>query len=164
MRKVVLGCMAAFFLVFSFSAFAEDVQKISSLKAKDAVAYIKSLPHGKKLVFVYTSWCPYCREKMPDVMFLAHQKKDSVVALSVDNDKGALAYYLSGFKTPDFPVIHVDQQSGMRLSDAFRTAWGTQWDRGIPFMILLSSENNLVKSGNFSVEEASRYIFDDSQE
>ena len=48
------------------------------------------------ILFVYTSWCPYCHKMFPLVNALAAEAKDmNVIAVSIDRDRAALANYLA---------------------------------------------------------------------
>lgn len=164
-NKIVMkaNCRILFFLFFLASAFfssavqAETAKKYGVGNVAQVMKYIGEAS-GTKLVFVYASWCPFCREKFPDVMALEEVKKGSVIALSVDRDSSKLARYLGGYKNLPVRSILVKQGYGSELREALSTTYKVKNGDGIPFMVVIDGSNNVLLQGNFPVEEAANLI------
>ena len=64
-------------------AHAGSVEKIYTLPAEKIAGHIIKQP-GRKVVFIYATWCPYCREKIPALIELESAKPGSVYPVSID--------------------------------------------------------------------------------
>ena len=144
-----------------FSAQAEDVGKILSITPDNVPRYVETIK-GVKLVFIYASWCPTCRKVMPDVVQLSTVNPKSIIALSVDEDAGQLLQYISenyGGKFPlgTTPIVVKEKNSG-HLRDILRSIWRTDIGEGIPSMVLLDADNNVIAQGTNITNEAATVI------
>ncbi len=141
--------VAVFFCGFQTQA----ADKYYYVSAEKIVEYVYSKP-GKRVVLIYASWCPYCREKLPGLMDLERQKKGSVIAVSVDENPDTLMRYLGGFQSIPFHVfVSKDIASG-----AVEKQFGAKARTGIPYVILLDEDSNLHAAGNYSTEYIAEYI------
>ena len=160
MKAYCRSLFLMFFLAgafFSAAALAETTKKYGVGNVAQVMKYIGEAP-GTKLVFVFTSWCPFCREKFPDVMALEEVKKGSVIALSIDRDSSKLSRYLNGYKNLPVRSILVKQSYGGELREALSTTYNVKNGDGIPFMVVIDGNNNVLLQGNFPVEEAANLI------
>lgn len=87
------------------------------------------------LVFIYTSWCPYCHQMFPLFNAEAGRSKDMrYLAISTDRDRAALQNYLATQQP-----VHVSQSI---IADPFAQmdlirmmeAQGLRFQGGIPFL------------------------------
>jgi len=62
------------------------------------------------IVVIWTTWCPSCKEQMPELEALheSHGEKINIIALSLDENKAALDKYLAA-AAPKLPVYWGDE-------------------------------------------------------
>ncbi len=85
-----------------------------------APAFEGKTPHGKEiklsdylgkvvLIDFWASWCPPCREEMPELIKFYKAHKDTkfeLIAVNIDNDSKNMQRFLDKlFPKPDFPII-----------------------------------------------------------
>lgn len=102
---------------------------------RDLAAATKGKP---MLMFVYASWCPWCKKQFPMVKALQQRFGDDIhiAYVSIDDDAYALSRFLmKEYPKPEFTPYHVSEES---RSDFY----GTLADHGfthsgsIPYLIL----------------------------
>lgn len=95
---------------------------------------------GKEaMLFFFTTWCPYCREKMP---FVAeeYQKKGSevkIIPIDVGESRTKVVSYTEKIDLP-FPVL---LDTDTRVSQAYGVI-------GVPTIVLIGEDGNVVWTGN----------------
>lgn len=122
-------------------------EKIVELNGENIGRMIESRKGKPQLIFVYASWCPYCKRQFSTINRLHSTYQDTVAIdyISVDDDKYALADFLQRYYA-DLPFtpyhsaldnreafIAALQQRGMKISGA------------IPYMAVLDNEGKLVR-------------------
>jgi len=131
MKKIILLSMLA---AFSFSALAVDMT-LTSLDGKQ----VKLSDYRGKWVLVnyWATWCPPCREEMPELQAFndAHAKSDAVVlGLNTEEiDNGEIKDFLDGYfiDYPNFKVGPVSETELGRIP-------------GLPTTFLLSPQGDVV--------------------
>lgn len=126
---------------------AEIILLASRIETLDVGAFARqiSAPQGThSLVFIFTSWCPYCQKHAPVIAQLAadYKGKVQVMAISLDKDAVQLASYLAA-KPTTLPVQRVDATDGSAFSRAI-AATGSQFTGAIPQTILLDSNGRML--------------------
>ncbi len=145
------------FAVGSIASFAKGPEHIVyKLPPKKVVEYIDKTAGERRIIFIYASWCPYCAKKMPGIMDLERSKKNSVIAISVDESYPDFVRYLRRFNEIPFKII-LNDSSEKRLADTFKKYGVEPWD-GIPRIIFLNEDNEVVGQGNYTVEAAAEFI------
>ncbi len=73
-------------------------------------AYLAENSGKPTMVLFWTTWCPSCKEEMPEMEKLrkSHGDKLNVITISLDEQKSALEAYFSKNKL-DLPVYHGDE-------------------------------------------------------
>ena len=149
-----------FFLIFSFlflfcdtPAGAGGIEKIHRAPAEKIVDFILKQP-GRKVIFIYASWCTYCRKNIPAMIDIEKAKPGSVFAVSVDSRPQALGAYLSQY--PEVPFDALMMQDNR--SNAIENAFGVPARRGVPYKILLDENNAVYQSGNFNTDYIAKYV------
>lgn len=133
--------------------------KVYNLPPKMIAEYIDKTEGHKRILLIYTSWCGYCRKKMPDIMDIERAKKGSVIAVSVDGDYGQYAKYAKKLSHAPFPLIlNKGSERGLkkRLSAYDIKPWN-----GYPTIIFLDENSKAVAQGNYTVEQAAKYVLGD---
>jgi len=73
------------------------------------------------LIDFWASWCPPCREEMPELIKFYRKHKDpkfELIAVNIDNDKNNMQHFLNQlFPEPAFPIVVDDSQKIPSLFD-----------------------------------------------
>ncbi len=69
------------------------------------------------LVLFWTTWCPSCKQEIPELETLnkTHGDKVNVMAVSLDEQEQALKQFFNGKKL-DLPVYHGDEALGRKFN------------------------------------------------
>ena len=89
---------------------------IASLGDADLDAYLKANAGKPTLMIFWATWCPSCKQALPEMEALAmsHGDKANIVAVSLDENPAALEAYLE--KNPlQMPVFLGDQKLAARF-------------------------------------------------
>lgn len=125
---------------------AETDARIVPLAAND-VPYMLHSRDKKTLLFVYASWCRYCRQVMPQMMDLSEDgslDKVRLLWISIDKDRTALARYLASYHRPlRFTPYQLAGGKTETLTDALMPL-DSSYNGGIPYMALFDTEGRLV--------------------
>ncbi len=154
--------LLAIFAVILFLGFGAlpsagaDVQSYKSLSADQISRVIDSVKGKRTAIFVYASWCPYCRGVMPKIIDIAEQHEGQVLAISLDKDPDTLMRYLQ--KThgvvPFVPIV-------WDHSDIFAkplARFGIKPGNGIPFTALLDEYGFVHKQGVLEPDVTAKYL------
>ena len=120
-------------LIF-FPAQAEESKDYYLLSASK-IARIIDAGHKegqRRAVFIYASWCGYCRAVLPEVIELENQSKGSIVAISIDEDPEVFNRYIQRTygELPFYPLVW-DRDSG--YLDQSLSRFGIKISNAIPF-------------------------------
>lgn len=99
------------------------------------------------LLFIYASWCGYCRQIMPELMEMEKAGKFAhlnLFFLSIDSERRKPAIYLvhSNYAKRFTPYIIKEWQGGSVLGNALQ-ALGSSYDGAIPY-IALFNKNKII--------------------
>lgn len=137
---------------------AGKTQKIAIFPPQITAKYIDSKKGQKKVVLIYTSWCPYCRLAMPAFMKMEKINPGSVIAISVDTNNAKFSKYIQSYDKIPFKVI-LNKGAEDGLQKVMMEKYGAQEWKGYPTMILLDENNKVVRQGYLQIEEVAQYIF-----
>ena len=126
-----------------------------SLKPEQIVTYIKRNEGQRRVVFLYASWCGYCRAAMPQMIALEQSNPGSVIAVSIDKNPQKLTDYMRKFQNVPFDIIVWNREQNL---NAHLGRLGIKPTRGIPFAALLNEEGRIHKQGNLRTQDIIRYI------
>lgn len=153
----IIMCFVVVFILTMGDGFARKSQKIAVFPPKITGKYIDSKKGQKKVVLIYTSWCPYCRAKMPAFMKMERILPGSVVAISADADNARFAKYIQSYDNIPFKVIlNKGDEAGLQT---VLGQYGAQPWKGYPTMILMDENNKVVGQGNYTTKQVAEYIF-----
>lgn len=150
--KILFG---VFLLFLSFSW--ESIQASASLRSgavredsvapdftlstiRDETVSLKDFKDKGIILFFFTTWCPYCREKMPELArhYSAYEKQ-GIELLVIDSGESK-AKVVSFASKEDYPFdILLDTSAG--VADAYGVL-------GVPTFVLISKEGKVVFFGN----------------
>ena len=106
-------CFCVLFLPLGLAASVQADARYSVVSSQQVTNRILDLNGQRRALFVYASWCPYCRKALPEIL-KAHKMSDgAVVPVSVDKDPGALTAYMGAFQAPDFPLLVWDHKGNL---------------------------------------------------
>lgn len=96
--------------------------------------FLKANTGTPTIAMVWTTWCPSCKQALPELEALnkSHGDQVSVMAISVDESSEALEEYFAD-KALDLPVYHGDE--------ALARKFGIQ---AIPTMLIFDKNGQLV--------------------
>lgn len=118
----------------------QEAQDFSLSSVKGQTVEFKGLDGQDTILFFFTTWCPYCRDKFP---FLAQKLKTyqeqgvRLLAIDVGESQAKVASFLEG-KEVLFDVL-LDRNSAVARS------FGVV---GVPTFILIDKEGQVVYSDN----------------
>ena len=126
------------------SAEAKALAKtIPSIRTAEIIRQVKSSENATVL-FIYASWCPYCKQQIQIIQSLQKQGQApaNILVVSIDRDREALAQYLLS-QTEPFPTlsIPVDEHSSLQ---SWIQSMGGQFKGGIPFLAVITPDEKLV--------------------
>jgi thiol-disulfide isomerase/thioredoxin len=122
-------------------------ERLNSIRASDVRPLLKD-PGGKPtMLFVYASWCGYCKRLMPNVVSrLRNKEMDhlNVVFVSIDTNLQSLAQYLAnaGYGQ-DFTPYVVKRNPANKLRDALK-ATGSGYIGNIPYLAFYDNQGKLL--------------------
>jgi thiol-disulfide isomerase/thioredoxin len=128
---------------------ADEIKEFTyELVPAKADAVMSQLKGNGGVLFIYASWCSYCRQIMPDLTAALRDGtigRDRIVFLSHDNSLEALARYLvrGGYQRMFAPYI-IGRQEMHRLASGLWAA-GSRFDGGIPYLGRFDAKGNLIE-------------------
>lgn len=127
------------------------------LSASQIASVIDKAKGKRAAVFIYASWCPYCRKTMPDIIKIAQEHKGQVITIAVDQDNDTLKRYLDknfGAELP-FTPIRWDRSDILARPLA---RFGIKPGNGIPFTALLDEYGYVHKQGVLQSDVVRGYL------
>lgn len=104
------------------------------------------------LMIVFTSWCPFCKKLLPEIVSLANERgeKLNVVAISVDEDPAAIRGYISSLpQLPPFTVYNHSTDNERSVVQAFLFKNKMNFTGAIPFMAIFQGGEAKQQIGGF---------------
>ena len=114
MRNTVRNLLFLLLVVFVINGICQDKENISAPDFKGKTLQgkeIKLSDYFGKVVLIdfWASWCPPCREEMPELIKFYKTNKDSqfeIIAVNIDNEKDNMQRFLDKLSSkPEFPII-----------------------------------------------------------
>lgn len=119
---------------------AEHVVTMDGDKLRTAVKQ-----NGPTLLFVYASWCPYCKKQIGEFAQLQRQRGGEplqIIYASLDSDIHALAtFMMQQHPNADFTPYHV--QNGYSFGNALKE-YGFTPDGGVPHLMLFGKDGKPI--------------------
>ena len=147
-------------LSLSFSsgrAYAAKDDKIYTLPAHYIAKHVEGTKGQKRVLMIYASWCPSCRQKMPQMMDIERAKEGSVIAVSIDENHTNFARYIRKIQSPPFKII-LSKDSEYVLEKALKPIGVKSWEY-IPHIVLLDENNKVAGQGSYSPSEIAEFVF-----
>lgn len=101
---------------------------------------LKDLNGQGAIMFFFTSWCPYCRQKLPLLSqeYPTYQKEDvRLVAVDAGESKAKVSSFATKEKLPFDVLLDID----MKVAEAYGVI-------GVPTFVLISKGGAVVYQGN----------------
>lgn len=130
-----------------FPAFAANYQTVNA----DALMQVISKDKSVKFVFLFTSWCPYCKKGYEKVLDLAQKydhKKLLVIPVSLDENASDLNDFLAKYAKPNIISVNYLLLGGQPEIQKL-TKLGINFVGSIPYIALLDDNNKIIVEGRF---------------
>lgn len=141
----------------------ELAQNLQPVRAQEVLNIIRDQRGKPVMVFLYASWCPYCREAMGYIQALQEDgalAPVSLVFVSLDTDHYALASYLTSLNQDiDFKPCILKRGGTASPIDQLR-AGGLNFDGSIPYLAYFNrlGEKVAESAGNVDKAQISAHI------
>lgn len=146
-------------LVFvSESAVAQDsrVSEPLSVSGQQLAGILDQAKGERGALFLYTSWCPYCRRALPELVKIGRSHPGRIIAVSLDKDDATLMRYLNKtYESLPFKP-YVWDRSGIFARPLAR--FGIKPGNGIPFTALVDEYGYVHKQGVLDPSEVKEYL------
>ena len=112
------------------------LKEFPPMGVKDMETYLADNGGKATIVMVWTTWCPSCKQELPEMEQLnkSHGDKVNIISVSLDEKVGALQKFFAD-KALDLPVYHGDQAFGRKFSI-----------ESIPTMLIFDKTGQLIFS------------------
>ncbi len=133
---------------------------VAKLASADKISeYIEYTKGQKRVVYIYASWCPACRNKMPKIKDMGYAKKGSVIAISIDENHVQFSKYMNNsLRNAPFPII-LNKSTEVALEKRLLRDYNIQPWNSYPEMILLDEKNQVKKQGYLNTAEVAQFLF-----
>ncbi|WP_319470361.1 TlpA disulfide reductase family protein [uncultured Pseudodesulfovibrio sp.] len=87
-----------------------------AMSVADLESFLAKNADKPTLALMWTTWCPSCKQELPELEALqaSHGDRVNIMAISLDEDAQALKKFFSGKKL-DLPVYHGDEALGRKF-------------------------------------------------
>lgn len=130
---------------------AEVTRSIKPLSSVDLRQKI-SVNNGKKtLLFLYTSWCPHCRNAMPQMLDMQHKgafDNVQVIYFSTDQEPEKLIRYIAEHQYHKAFTPYIFQGDDPQKLMLVTNSYGMSWRGGIPYAAVISADGKLLAETN----------------
>lgn len=139
MKRFVLPLL----LLTLFLPCLAQAQEYKTVGLKDLTSIVAQNKGKVVMLNFFATWCPPCREEIPDLVSLApkYEGKVVIVGLSVDEDASTLPVFLKRLKV-DYPVY----RAGEDVIRAFNV-------RTIPYNVFYGKNGRLAQMGSGRVSK-----------
>lgn len=128
----------------------------TSISGQQLAGILDQAKGERTALFLYTSWCPYCRRALPELVKIAQEQPGRIVAVSLDKDDDTLMRYLNKtYESLPFAPYVWDR------SDIFArplARFGIKPGRGIPFTALLDEYGYVHEQGVLEPSAVKAYL------
>lgn len=124
-----------FCTLFSYSAFSAEL-KITT--ANEIIHDLAKRNEENKILFFFTSWCPYCKTTIDQVLQGSHK---NVVFISLDKDYSKIATMST--RLPEELQIYY-MKNTHEIIELF-SQLHIKYSGSIPYISILNKDNDLIK-------------------
>jgi len=132
-------------------------KSIITVSPRDLDRIVQSSTGKPVMLFMYASWCGYCKQVMPMLVQMVHNHElDQIepVFLSVDEQPRSLSKYLvyKGYSNA-FTPYRLDRDFSFRGMSSFVMESGSHYQGSIPYIGFFNREGKLISDASGVVEE-----------
>lgn len=146
--KLIKIVLAFLFLYTLNQAYAAEIQIVTS---QELVDKLKNNDETKKILLFFTSWCPYCKSAIQNVLDSNAQSK--VTLISLDKDYSQISKFAQ--MLPTSMKIYCLRNSHEIIS--FFNSFGIKYGGSIPYIAILDEDNKLLKD-DVSTRQLHKYL------
>jgi thiol-disulfide isomerase/thioredoxin len=136
------------FLLLRVEAYGAKVELIT---ANDLTAILKRQDEHKKILLFFTSWCPYCKSAIQQI--IDDKAQDKVTFISLDKDYSQIAAFAPSI--PDGITIYYMATQTEIVS--FFNTYGIRYKGSIPYISILDEDNDLLQD-DLSPRQLQKYL------
>jgi thiol-disulfide isomerase/thioredoxin len=122
-------------------------RQIVTMRASEVAPLLRPQNQKNTFVFVYASWCAYCRQVMPDLVDLSRRGDLShvnLLFLSIDNRQLKLATYIAQYGYQDSFTPYMVKGSAVNSLENVLSATGATYRGAIPYMAVVSPAGRVL--------------------
>jgi thiol-disulfide isomerase/thioredoxin len=112
---------------------------------------LNRIEDNKKILFFFTSWCPYCKNAIDEIV--KSGKTEQILFISLDKDYEKISAMTS--KMPESIDVYY-MSSPEEILNVFRK-FNIKYRDTIPHIAILDEDNRLIKD-NVNIRQLYRYI------
>jgi len=122
-------------------------KKVVTIRASEVAAMLRNNQNKPTLVYVYASWCGFCRQVMPSLINLARNQQLgdlNLLFLSIDNRHLKLATYLAQYDYQNDFTPYMVKGSAVNSLENVLSATGATYRGAIPYMAVVSPTGRVL--------------------
>ncbi|MGB0720534.1 MAG: thioredoxin domain-containing protein [Bdellovibrionales bacterium] len=140
-----------------FGAGQAAVPEYEAISAQDFVDYVSRKPPGKKIVFLYASWCGPCKALMPKMVALEAAHPNTISVLSVDRNPRALMRYVGGYERFPFRNFVLKGKMDAAFTQTMRQL-GVEFPRTVPHVALIEPNGHVLYQGMLPYQTIKSFV------
>lgn len=144
-KSLVLIIVLLLFRVDSHGA------NIEPITANELITALEKQDEHNKILLFFTSWCPYCKSAIQQILDSKAQNK--VTFISLDKNYSQIKTFASSL-TDNITIYYIADQSEVV---AFFNKNGIRYKGSIPYISILNADNHLIED-DVSLRQLQRYL------
>ena len=125
--------------------------KIQITSSNELTTTLKKQNNQKKILLFFTSWCPYCKTTIQEV--IDSKSEDKVTFISLDKEYTQISAFSPSL--PDHITIYYMTNQNEIVS--FFNRHGIRYKGAIPYISILDEDNDLLQD-DLSPRQLQRYL------
>ncbi len=125
-----------------------DVVDFNQLKSS-----LNAVEDDKKILFFFTSWCPYCKDTIHDILKHNSESYKKFFFISLDTDYNKIANLTKNINA-DIKIYYMSSpEEVLNIFQNFKL----KYNNAIPYIAVLDEDNELIKD-NVNIRQLYRYL------